>query len=357
MESEAIVIFRIVIMVIVPALNSAFNNAIFATDPTSKLTVERVAAAVLARQDQIRSLFTESYQSTTENEISGTNRAVAIYTPDKMYLDYMHNTPPDRGAWLDPERFQLYLQADSGQSFKPFQRIYYSEVSEKSLAYWNSPYLQAIAWHPSNAYFADKTFDSFAGEFLAADRLETLDLLSESVDVDGLDCVWLATKSRSDEFWFAQELGYAIVQHVYRRGKHDEQQIDQLCSSFKDLGSGVWLPQRVQTDTYIRKGDQKLLTRSSTINVVQLAINDQVPADVFAIRLPSGTLTVRNGVVQGIEPQGEELLDMWSAWCLVELPRKLMPLHSTSVKTAMLGTFGLLGTVILIGCKLIPGVR
>ena len=53
------------------------------------------------------------------------------------------------------------------------------------------------------------------------------------------------------------------------------------------------------------------------IDVTQMAVNDQVPNAIFDFAVPNGSIDRgRDGKVIFFHPGGEDLMDLWAAWCI-----------------------------------------
>ena len=91
-----------------------------AEPPGSRLTLDRVADAVLARQGRLRRLFVEGYMTTTVGAGTQTDRFATAFVRGRCFLDFMHGTGANDPPWQDSARFELWLTSDRATLFKPF---------------------------------------------------------------------------------------------------------------------------------------------------------------------------------------------------------------------------------------------
>ena len=124
-----------------------------AEPPGSRLTLDRVADAVLARQGRLRRLFVEGYMTTTVGAGTQTDRFATAFVRGRCFLDFMHGTGANDPPWQDSARFELWLTSDRATLFKPFTRTLYPDAPRSSLDYWESPYGRVIGWHPDAKIF------------------------------------------------------------------------------------------------------------------------------------------------------------------------------------------------------------
>lgn len=323
----------------------------------SGLSIDSVAEHVLARNRRLKRLYVDTYMTTTAEGVTRTDRYALAFAPERFFLDLMHFTDDGTPPWRDNERFQLRWNREMRTAFKPFLRTLLHEPEDgRGRTYWKSPYGQAIGWRPRASVFEGDHDPLFFDSLFAPEHRDRLVVRSKMETVESLFCVIVETRSKSDQLWFAPELGFAPVRRIVLRGEQQKVRQTVHCRRFKEVAAGVWLPWRVES-VAVSTEDPKEVLRSFRIDVQQLAANEAVSDALFEFEPPPGTITFsEKEEIIGFAPGGENLLDLWGAVCSEVFPPSSPTKAAVRQPLLFAGSLSGLGALVLAGMLLRPRI-
>lgn len=286
------------------------------------LSLDEVARCVRERQSRLHMILVDSYVTSVANDLPRTDRIYFASSDCSAFLEYIHNASADIEPWLDPLWFRLCLNNSKLTVFRPFERVTAPADNKSTEMYWKHLYLQAVGWHSKNQQLGDQRTGVFANEFVTATHFDDFELVDSNALEAGVSCVHVATRSGAEEIWFAPEMKYAIVKRVLMRKESGHAQNTFIMSDFMEVAKDIWLPSVVKFESRWHTHDapsEQILHMD--VKVTRLAVNSQIPLDVFETKIPPGTLSVtREEEPTLITRGGQELMDVWGAWCATVLP-------------------------------------
>lgn len=292
-------------------------------------SLEERIRRIMRHQHALKLLFFDNYATTVSEETTRVDRILSAFAPQRTFIEFIHRVGPSTPPWVDEGRFRMWLDDDGGTVFKPFERVAAPAADELSQLFRNDFYNQAIGWHPNARYFTEHNTGLYVEQILATNDISNLQMKSEYVAVNDIPCIEITTKSQSDQFWFAPHLNYCLVKRSISRGEQQKNGLVLVSSEFREVAADLWLPYTVHVkgfDDSDGAGNPTHITFESEIRVSQLAVNEQVPDEVFAIDLPPGTITTGpDGAPVEFQPRGADLLEFWGTWCSVVAPASTPP--------------------------------
>jgi hypothetical protein len=149
-----------------------------------------------------------------------------------------------------------------------------------------------------------------------ADQIRVHDAVQE---VGGHRCRLVEVEGGRDRLWFSPDLGYCLVRREWRPKSDTERVFEYTNSDFKLVAPSVWLPHTCSCE--VRPLGPQRKPQSYRLDVVRVAVNDDVPGDLFVPRFLAGSLVFgTSGVLEQAVPGGSELLDQWVAVLLTDYP-------------------------------------